>query len=645
MKTQDLFLLIFFFLCSSLIYSQGVTNDGAVIVIESGTVVTVANSGGYYNLTNTVSGDHGQIDLDGTLQISGDFENNVTDAGEHVFTNVGSDGYVVFRGTGNQTISNNLANAYIDFENVTVSNASNTVNVEAGSAISVNGNLTVSSGTFRLSSPTDGTGPTASLITNTSGSVSGTGALYVDRHFETNGRYSYFSSPVGNATDDMFTTGYNGVFNPNLYRYDESYDAPTDPTNTNYSNWSSTTYAFYDAWIQVANEFSSDPLSGNAAGYVTYNNIELDIEFGGSPSDLNNASDYTPSVTYTLNDNGGGAEDYYDGWNLIGNPYPCALDWEVINSQGAGSFNNIADCIYMYDTDAGNYIYYGSSPESGIGQTLPLDADGRYIPAMQAFMVKADGAPTFTIPDNARVHYQKDLYKEKEKITEFEYIRLKTEHNGFSDETLVRFFEDATPEVDAAYDAYKMFPWSTPVMIYSLTQNPETPVAINSLPVKDIGTSIPLGFLSEEPGIFTINTEEFNFDLSTDVKFIDMYEDKIYFVNEDFEYTFKYDGGEVRDRFYLFVAPFGSEIEEDEEFVDANTRVWANNNNIFISFTSLELLDSKVEVYDVLGRPVIQERLTGNYNVINVPGASGTYLVKVVTKNGFSRLDKVFIQK
>jgi len=641
MKTHKILLFSFLILISGNLFSQGITNDGATIVINSGTNVTVSNGGGYYNLTNGVN--HGRIDLDGNLYISGDFENNVDNTGENVFINAGSDGYVIFNGTTDQFISNFTPNAFINFENFTVNNAGNTVYLNAGSAATVNGDLTVSAGTFRLASPTDGEGPSGSLITNTSGSISGAGALYVDRHYKTSGRYVYFSAPVNNATDDMFTNGYGGDFNPNVYNYYEPYNADPDPTNTNYSNWSNPLYAFYDAWLQVADEFSTVALSGNAAGYITYNNIETDIEYGGSPLNLNNASSYIPSISYSLNDGNGG---YYDGWNLIGNPYPCALDWEIINSQGVGSFNNISDCVYLWDGDAGNYIYYGSTPTPGVGQTLPNDADGRYIPAMQSFMIKTTGTPTFTIPDNARLHYQKDLYKGENEIPDFEFVRLKTEHNGFNDEMIIRFFEDATPEVDPAYDAYKMFPWSTPAMIYSIAQNPETPVAINSLPISDIGTTVPIGYLTQESGTFTITAEEFNFDPATDVKFVDTYENKEIFVNEDFEYTFNYNGGETRDRFYLFFTVQGStEIENDQDQFDAYSKVWSSQNRIFITLSSYELLDSKAEVFDVLGRSVIQERLTGNYNVINVPGSSGTYFVKLTTKDGKTRLDKVYINK
>ena len=183
-------------------------------------------------------------------------------------------------------------------------------------------------------------------------------------------------------------------------------------------------------------------------------------------------------------------------------------------------------------------------------------------------------------------------------------------------------------------------------MIYSLVLNPiEIPVAINSLPVSTIGTTVPLGFLTEEAGSYSISVDEYNFELSTEVKLIDTYLDTETILYEGIEYSFTFDGGENRDRFYLFVAPEGVDIEDPQENLETNVNVWSNGNNVHITISSYELIDARVEIFDVLGKSVIQKRLTGTYNVVNVPGSSGTYFVKLRTKDGTVKTDKVFIQK
>lgn len=645
-------------------FAQGILNDGATITVEDGTVVTITNSGNYTNDNSghlvldgngtgqdgelIVSGNFvntsGDVDINGVITLSGDFTS--VDAG-NVFTKVGvgTDGTVVFTGTADQNISNTTANAYIDFENLTVDKTSNTVFLDAGSAATVNGDLTVNAGgTFRLSSPSDGEAPSGSLITN--GNVAGAGALYVDRHFETSLRYQYISIPVNNADDDMFDVGYNGAFNPNLYTYDETYDAPVDPPNADYASWTNSTYGFDNAWNQVADEFSTVPLSGNAVGYVTYNNIELDVNFGGSPANLNNASSYSPAITYTLNDDGGdpGAGDYYDGWNIIGNPYPCALDFTLLSLTG------INNCVYYWDGDAGNYKYYNNGGTSYDDGSNVVSGGTKYIPAMQSFAIKTTGAaPSITIADADQVHNNQVMWKNKgEKVYgETQYIKLRTEADDYSDETVVRFLEEAITDFDNEYDAFKMFPRNEDIpMIYSLAvASVEYPLAINSLPVPEIGTTVPLGFKTGTAGTFTIQVEDFNFDAETEVKLIDTYDETEIILDENSEYSFTFSGGENRDRFYLFVAPEGVDIEDPQENFETIVNVWSSENNVHITITSSDLIDANVEIFDVLGKSVIQKRLNGTYNVVNVPGASGTYFVKLITNDGKSLLNKVFIQK
>ncbi len=625
------------------VFSQGgITNAGAVITINSGTYVVVDNGGGYFNSES--GSNYGKVDLDGILQIQGNFENNVTDANQHVFINTDGTGTVLFTGTANQHILNTTADAYIDFENLTVNKTLNTVFVDAGSAATVNGVLNVNSGTFRLASPADGEAPSGSLITNTSAAsnVTGSGALYVDRHFETNGRYQYISMPVTNATDDIFdNTNNSHPFNANLYSYNEAYDAGTDPPNTAYSNWSDATYGLYNAWTQVAADGSSVPLNP-ATGYITYNELELDVNFGGSPSDLNNNGNYSPSVTYTPNDNTGGAGDYYDGWNIIGNPYPCALDFTAL------TLNNINNCLYMWDGDAVNYKYYNNGGTSYDDGSNIVNGATQYIPAMQSFAIKTTGSsPSITIDNSDRTHKTQNMWKSPKNAPNYgqtQFVKLKTQDGNFSDETIVRFIDGAKDGFDNEYDAYKMFPNNPPVMIYSLITNPEIPIAINSLPLERIETTIPLGFVCTSAGTYTITAEDVVFDAGTDIKLIDAYENTETLLNEGTEYTFSSEAGEVRDRFYLF-STVSSDVDNPEDNTMLfSSNVWANQNKVFIAVKSNQLINANVKIFDVLGRTVTDKNINGTYNIIDVPGASGTYFVKLTGANGISKIKKVFIQ-
>ncbi len=634
MKKQFLIITVFVFLSSVVFAQKGyLVNNGAWIGISSGTYVTAST---YINETNGSS--HGQIDLNGVLQIEGDFENNVTDAGQHVFTNVGTDGEVIFAGSGVQHIINTTPNAYIDFEKVTVNSGSTTL-LDAGSAATVEGILTVN-GTFTSKTPLSDAA-SGSIITNST--IGGTGNVNLERYFKVGNRWMYISVPIDNQTSTpLIDTPYPGYVNPNFYTYDETFDGD-DPDNTNYSNWDD----FTGMWVTVGTGANLE--KGKGYFWNAYNASDINATFSSStPSDIY-TGDIGVTVTYTDNDNGGGYGKYYDGWNVVGNPFPSALDWDQLSK--TASMDNVA---YYFDGDADNYIYYGADIDTiqGGGQTLNNTGSGKYIPAYQAFVVHlthtGNTSETFTLANSARVHNTQTMYKDNEKGDYgFQYLKLRTESGDYSDETIVRFIDGTVDEFNGKEDAFKMFSNNPDVpMIYSLTINSnEYPLAINSLPTEDIGTTIPLGFKTSGSGTYSIKVSEFNFDAGTDVKLVDTYENTETLLYNGVVYTFSFDGGEVRDRFYLFFATSGIDNPQDDDNTVLSSEVWSSQQKLYIAIKSNKMIDANVKVYDVLGRTVIDKNVYGTYNIINIPGASGTYFVKLTGANGISQTKKVFIQK
>ncbi|MCD6555896.1 MAG: hypothetical protein J7K64_01760, partial [Bacteroidales bacterium] len=575
MKKQLLILFSFVFFGTS-VFAQGITNKGAVITVSSGTYLVVDNNGGYFNESD--GSNHGQIDLDGIFQIEGDFQNNVTDASQHVFTNVGTDGEVIFAGSGTQHILNATDNAYIDFEKVTVNSGSTTL-LDAGSAATMNGALTIN-GTFTSKTPLN-EGPSGSIITNST--IGGTGDVNLERYFTVENRWMYIAVPIANQTSTpLIDTPYPGYVNPNFYTYNETIDGD-DPANTNYSNWDD----FTGTWVNVGTGASLD----KGVGYIwnAYNASDVNVTFFSStPSDIYTGSDNV-TVTYTDNDDGGGYGEYYDGWNLVGNIFPSAIDWDQLSK--TASMDNVA---YYFDGDAGNYIYYdaGGTVYQGSGQILNNTGSSQYIPAYQSFIVhlshagSGDVSETFTLANSARVHNNQVMYKDNEKGDyDFQYLKLRTENDNYFDETIVRFIDGTQDEFNGKEDAFKMFSNVPDVpMLYSLTINSnEYPLAINSLPLEDIGTSIPLGFKTTNSGTYNIKVTEFNFDAGTDVKLIDTYENTETDLYEGTEYTFSFDGGEVRDRFYLFSAISGVDNPEEGEDMLFSSDVWSNENKLYIA--------------------------------------------------------------
>ena len=639
-KRSFLLALIFFILSQSFSFSQGIHNNGASVVVESGAYINIVN-GSYVN--STQSSNDGSIDLDGIITLDGNFLNNA--ASGNVFINTDTDGEVIFAGAGTQTIGG--TGDYIDFEKVTVNSGSQT-QIPADKAATVNGALTVN-GTFELLSPTDA-GPSGSLITNAT--IGGTGNIIVHRAFNTAERWQYISIPMSGIGSDQLTETPNpGYLNPNFYTINEA-SGGVDPTTSNYSEWNN----IEDAWVRIQPDIGVPQTLSSGTGYIFYHtqNVTTSFQTSTGPDNLS-TGDKTFTVSYTDNDNDNGYGNYFDGWNIVGNPYPSAIDFSALTLTG-----NMNAALYLWDGTNENYVYY--SPTNNIveggSQTLNSNGDSPIIPAMQSFIVHItntnanDAQPIleedFTIANSARTHNTQDLWKNKEKETpDFSYIKLKASsaQNTFTDETIVRFFPDASANFEGSSDILKMYSiGSETAQIYSLSGAPEFPLAIGTYPESNLEeTSIPLGFKSTAYGNYTISAEELNFPFTKYVYLIDIQEDVQVNLKEYNSYSFTSEEGDDRDRFYLFAGKNAPSDTETDNYFDIN--IWSQRQNVFIRINKHNFSGAVITIYDLSGKAITEQNIKSNFQKIRVPAAEGLYIVKLQCNDGRSEIQKVHISK
>ena len=141
------------------------------------------------------------------------------------------------------------------------------------------------------------------------------------------------------------------------------------------------------------------------------------------------------------------------GWNLLGNPFSSAIDWDYISSTGLG--DGMDNALYYYENDKQRYRYYINIDGTSIG------SGKRYIPAMQGFMVhaKITGTQTVTISPDARTHSgQNFFYKSTNAIPGS--LSLLVMSNGYEDEAFIHFNQGATSAFDGDFDAYKLKSYS-----------------------------------------------------------------------------------------------------------------------------------------------------------------------------------------
>jgi len=458
-------------------------------------------------------------------------------------------------------------------------------------SLSVTGTLTNNGSNSGLVIKSDASG-TGSLIT--SSSPLATAERYLTNYGSIDDKkYHMISSPVtAQAIQPVFVAAPPSSYD-DFYKYDET--ATSNPwinTKDGDGNWNST--------------FESGFVVGR--GYlVSYKDIPV------SPRSFNGILNSYPSgsplvITCTYTGNAG------KGWNLIGNPFSSALDWDQV-IRGDGMDN----ALYYYDAATQNYLYY-IDINGGIG------TGSRYIPAMQGFMVhaKSTGTHTVTLNNDMRVHNSQNFYKSGESLPGS--LSLTVSSGDFEDAAFVYFHEGATTAFDGSYDAYKLSSYNEQVpTIYTISSDNQN-VAINGLPELTEDLQIPVWFKAGTVGTFTLTADVANMPATVFLKDLKTGTDQNLRVNP--EYTFTAGDLEASGRFLLHFSALGVDNGGNADGLN----IYTSGNGIFITSGGNLPVPGDIFVYNLMGQQILHQKMAeGSLSKITINGPSGYYLVKVVT--------------
>ncbi len=504
--------------------------NGASLDIETGGSLTVANSvtagsSSTDSVTVIVNGngiDVGQLDLAGKSALI------ITSGSISGTLNFATTSYAVYDG-GDQTLANaNYGNLIIKNAGVksisgdaTTPTSCNNLTIESGAnltigetkALTVNGSLTNLAGYDGLVIKSGSAGD-GSLIQNTD-NVPAT----VERYF-TGTQWHYFCPSVKGAELSALPTS------KNLYTWDASMEWGGVGDN--------------NPWIA----YTADTLI-TAKGYAYYY-YTTTLVFKDTLT--------TETYTFTLDKSATG-DEANQGWNLIGNPYASALDWEQIVTQTAFTNGDIEAAIYFFDDDAqtgdqSNYRYY--VPANGSASGVGTEDATATIPMGQAFFVKAltDGAQ-FTLSPSYRTHNSGTaFYKAQTSNEEKDILRLTISGKAGTDELVYRYVNGANPGFDKKFDAQKKYPSNNSSnLIYYLSPDKSQSMAIASDDPATLYRDINLGILNVDQDL-TISLKANSFDTQSNVYLEDKYLDTIVDLAAT-DYTFSSEAGEFKDRFVL----------------------------------------------------------------------------------------------
>ncbi len=367
--------------------------------------------------------------------------------------------------------------------------------------------------------------------------------------------------------------------------------------------------------------------------------------------------------------------------NLIGNPYPSAMDADNFLDTNAGVIEGTL-YFWTHNTDLqlrADIIANGATPGTGaqaytsddyasynllggVGTSMaPSGSTGGVntnvpngkIAAGQAFFttsllangnvifnnsMRLSSAPIPAVLDNSQFFKTRNP---KTKSTTFEKHRIwlnLTNTQGAFKQTLVGYITDATNQYDNRFDG-ETFDGNEFVDFYSINQEKNLVIQGRALPF-DENDQVPLGFRTTINGDFTIKIDQTDGVLTNQAVFI---EDKL--TNTIFDlrsgpFTFNTAAGTFNDRFVL---RYTDKTLGTIDLETGDNQVLVSNKNKQIKVNSkVEPID-KVVVYDLLGRLLFKkDKVNSNeLSILHLISNAQTLLVKVTLQNGQTITKKI----
>lgn len=379
--------------------------------------------------------------------------------------------------------------------------------------------------------------------------------------------------------------------------------------------------------------------------YGTYPGPQL-ATFTGAPF---NNGDIPVALGFTSDGNAD------NDWNLVGNPYPSAIDADTFLDDNAA---NIGGTIYFWThntpedgTEANtedDYAMYNSVGGVGAGSAAATGGavpDGNIASAQGFFVQALSSSLNFTnsmriAGNNTSFFRSSTTKKQKEETTDRIWLNINNE-KSFS-QILIGFLEDATDNEDNKYDGIR-FSGKSSLNLYSILNDKHFGIQGKS-PLKE-SEIIPLGFSSDTFGDFTISIDKVegkienttvyivdkNLDIAHDLK----YSDYVFSTFED---------GEFNDRFSLVLIAEGGSLNVDDNSELVNNIQIQNQENRLVLKTLNNNVIINVAIYNLLGEEIFKAENDTSNIIIDSKNlkSNSIFIVKTMLENGKLLVNKVY---
>ena len=315
------------------------------------------------------------------------------------------------------------------------------------------------------------------------------------------------------------------------------------------------------------------------------------------------------------------------GWNSIGNPYTTFLP---INKNGGSNFIN-ENSSNMNPSNVGVYVW-DKSQDKYVGKSLVSDKAS--LSPGQGFLIKTGGSTTNVVFNQS--HRKSSVVTggvfARGSSIEQPSIELLASSKGLTISTAIKYFENTTTGLDIGYDLGNYGRSGFDIFTRLVSNETKEDYTIQSLPTKDISTTIiPVGlkanakdeiiFTAKTTGDVSVYLEDRKENIFRE---LESAENKTYTITT----TENING---IGRFYLHTS-----INNKENLpIIEEVRIY-NSDSETLKVLGIYKGDFKVDLYAIHGKHVFSTKSKGSgENTIELPSLErGVYIVKVVSELG-----------
>jgi hypothetical protein len=492
---------------------------------------------------------------------------------------------------------------------------------------------------------------TASIVqTASSNTNSGSGTYEVERTgINIDSAYNIWSSPIQSA--NILST-YPQTNPCDIYAFESN----SQSWKWDYTVGFNTTCVGNPVTFQNQHVLAGgDGLMDVARGYfIPGSDINPTRTFSGQ---INNAS---IQKAVTLAANPGGVPWTGDHWNLIGNPYPSALNCHAFWQENAVNNSRISGALYFWDQDTIlNYNqndYAVWSPLGVVAGPNTAKTPNNNIASGQGFWVIADVNSNLVFNNSMRSDTNNMFFKREANEVSKLWLSLSNAEREYN-EILIGFPQDATNGVDRLYDAPKME--STNKLYLASRIGNKDFVVQGSEPVNflDNKRKIQLHIKTNKEGNYQIQIEKAEFMAKIKVFLYDATLDSLHALkqgaysfmsmentNDTTRFTLVFEGESFVNENGDVIGGGGPELGLEEHQTQEGYKVYSNAEAISIESIGVSKIN-EITLTDVSGR-VVQTVQTRNVEKtrVDISGlSSGIYIVSIKDSNDKAHSYKVNI--